>query len=141
MPVVVTRLEQLQEHGAGAAVWRRLGRTGEQTLTDALDNPDGEDLYRRQYARAEAEDERRRAAEREARRPVCKRCGRKFTDERWEETTAGTAWKAGDLSVCGPCRADDVAREEAARIEAAVPPEPEDGQETGCGRGWFGWRT
>ncbi|MFE1199949.1 hypothetical protein ACFW6E_45930 [Streptomyces olivaceoviridis] len=65
VPVVVTTLEQLQEHGADAAVWRRLGRKGEQSLTDALDNPDGDALYRRQYARAEAEDEGRRAAERE----------------------------------------------------------------------------
>lgn len=129
VPVVGTTLEQLTEHGADAAVWRRLGRTGEQPLTDALDNPDGDALYRRQYARAEAEDERRRMAEREARRPVCKRCGQKFTDQRWEETTMHrTAWKAGDLSVCGLCRADDVAREEAAaeavRLQAATSPEP-----------------
>ncbi|MFD0267817.1 hypothetical protein ACFVGY_14675 [Streptomyces sp. NPDC127106] len=40
-PVVVATLEQLQEHGADAAVWRRLGRTSEQPLTAALDNPDG----------------------------------------------------------------------------------------------------
>ncbi|OSZ59863.1 hypothetical protein OQI_13945 [Streptomyces pharetrae CZA14] len=130
VPVVVTTLEQLQEHGADAAVWRRLGRKDEQTLTDALDNPDGDALYHRQYARAEAEDERRRAAEREARRPVCKRYGTKFTDQRWEETTAHrTAWKAGDLSVCGDCHTDDVARKkaavEAARLQAATPPEPE----------------
>jgi hypothetical protein len=46
VPVVVTTLEQPAEYGAGAAVWRRLGRTGEQTLTDALDNPDGCALYR-----------------------------------------------------------------------------------------------
>ncbi|MEU6602779.1 replication-relaxation family protein [Streptomyces flaveolus] len=143
VPVVVTTLEQLQEYGADAAVWRRLGRKDEQTLTDALDNPDGDALYRRQYARAEAEDERRRAAEREARRPVCKRCGRKFTDQRWEETTARTAWKAGDLSVCGPCHADDVARKEAAaeaaRLQAATPPqpEPEHDQEPGKLRGLF----
>ncbi|MEV5321717.1 hypothetical protein AB0K92_29430 [Streptomyces sp. NPDC052687] len=142
VPVVVTTLEQLTEHGAGAAVWRRLGRTGQQTLTDALDNPDGHALYRRQYARAEAEDERRRAAEREARRPVCKRCGRKFTDERWEEVTVHrTAVRAGDKSVCGPCRADDVAREEAARLEAAAPPEPQDGPEPDWGRGWFRRRS
>ncbi|MFF9206782.1 hypothetical protein ACF1AE_34465, partial [Streptomyces sp. NPDC014986] len=71
--------------------------------------------YRSQYARADAEDERRRAAEREAQRPVCKRCGRKFTDQCWEETTAHrTAWRAGDVSVCGDCHADEVAREEAA---------------------------
>ncbi|MFJ8596854.1 hypothetical protein [Streptomyces sp. NPDC093598] len=133
MPVLVTTLEQLTEHGAEAAVWRRLGRNDEQTLTDALDNPDGDALYRRQYAQAEAEDERRRAAEREAQRPVYKRCGQEFTDQRWEETTAHrTAWNAGDVSVYGPCHADDVAREEAARLQAAAPPEPEDnGQEPG----------
>ncbi|MGA4863694.1 hypothetical protein ACPB9J_13720 [Streptomyces lavendulocolor] len=47
VPVVVTTLEQLTDHGPNAAVWRRLGRTGEQTLTDALDNPDGHALYER----------------------------------------------------------------------------------------------
>ncbi|MFB7211108.1 hypothetical protein [Streptomyces sp. NPDC056255] len=40
-------------------MWQRLGRADEQTLTDALDNPDGEDLYRDQVARAEAEEKRR----------------------------------------------------------------------------------
>ncbi|MBX9427456.1 hypothetical protein [Streptomyces lateritius] len=59
---------------------------------------------------------------------MCKRCRRKFTDERWEETTARTAWKAGDLLVCGDCHADDVAREvaaaEADRLQAITPPEP-----------------
>ncbi|MFJ4343254.1 hypothetical protein [Streptomyces sp. NPDC088915] len=143
VPVVVTTLEQLTEHGAGAAVWRRLGRAQEQTLTDALDNPDGHALYYRQYARAEAEDARRRAAEREARRPVCKR---KFTDQRWEETTAHrTAWKAGHVSVCGTCHADDVAREkaadEAARLQAAAPPEPQGSPEPDRVRGWFRRRT
>ncbi|MFF5881005.1 hypothetical protein ACIQ9M_34225 [Streptomyces californicus] len=146
VPVVITTLEQLTEHGAGAAVWRRLGRDGAQTLTDALDNPDGHDLYRAQEARAEAEDKRRRAAEREARRPVCSRCGRKFSDERWEEVTVHrTAVRAGDRSVCGPCRADDIARQEAeaeaARLAAAAPPEPEDSPEPERGRGWFRRRT
>ncbi|MFC7795367.1 hypothetical protein [Streptomyces cinereoruber] len=135
VPVVVTTLEQLQEHGAGAAVWRRLGRKDEQSLTDALDNPDGHALYHRQYTRAEAEDERRRAVEREARRPVCTRCGKKFTDERWEETTAHRkAWKAGDVSVCGTCHADDVAREEAvaeaARRAAGAAGRPRAGEGT-----------
>ncbi|WP_432008041.1 replication-relaxation family protein [Streptomyces parvus] len=147
VPVVITTLEQLQEHGADAAVWRRLGRDGEQTLTAALDNPDGDALYRAQEARAEAEDKRRRAAEREAQRPVCSRCGRKFSDERWEEITVHrTAVRAGDRSVCGPCRADDVARQEAdaeaARLAAAAPPEPEEGPEPDRGRGgWFRRRT
>ncbi|MER5739704.1 hypothetical protein ABT117_29095 [Streptomyces sp. NPDC002262] len=123
-------------------MWRRLGRTGEQTLTDALDNPDGHTLYRAQEAGADAEDKRRRAAEREAQRPVCRRCGRKFRDERWEEITVHrTAVRAGDRTVCGPCRADDVARQEAAaeaaRLGAAAPPEPQDGPEEERGRGWL----
>ncbi|MFD3532621.1 hypothetical protein [Streptomyces sp. NPDC058664] len=87
---------------------------------------------------------RRRKAEREARRPVCKRSGRKFTDRRWEETTAHrTACTAGDLSVCGACHADDVACKEAgaeaARVQAAAPPEPEHdhGREPGKLRGLF----
>ncbi|MYQ96800.1 hypothetical protein GTY20_39080 [Streptomyces sp. SID4946] len=120
-------------------MWRRLGRDGEQTLTAALDNPDGHALYRAQEARAEARDKQRRAAEREARRPVCSRCGRKFSDERWEEITVHrTAVRAGEKSVCGPCRADDVAREEtgaeAARLQAAAPPEPQDGPAAGSRR-------
>ncbi|MGW5852519.1 replication-relaxation family protein [Streptomyces sp. NPDC055254] len=139
VPVVVTTLEQLQEHGADGEVWRRLGRTGEQTLTAALDNPDGDALYRAQAARADERAARRRAAEREAQRPVCSRCGQKFIDDRWEETTArGGAWTAGDLTVCGTCHADDVAREQAARLQAAVQPPLEDDREPARpGRGLF----
>ncbi|WP_327207234.1 hypothetical protein OG336_00150 [[Kitasatospora] papulosa] len=127
-------------------MWRWLGRAGEQTLTDALDNPDGDALYRVQEARADAADKQRRAAEREAQRPACTRCGGKFTDERWEEITVHrTAVRAGDKSVCGPCRADDVACQEAAaeaaRLAAAAPPEPEADQGPDRGRGWFRRRT
>ncbi|MFF7183182.1 hypothetical protein [Streptomyces sp. NPDC008121] len=128
------------------AVWRRLGRKEEQTLRAALDNPDGHALYRDQEARADAQDQQRRAAQREAQRPVCTRCGRKFTDDRWEEITVHrTAVRAGNKSVCGPCRANDIARveaaAEAARLQAATPPEPEDGPEPDRGRGWFRRRT
>ncbi len=56
-----------------------------------------------------------------------------------------TLGAVGDKSVCGPCHADDVARQEAAaeaaRLEAAAPPEPEDDQEPGRDRGWFRRRT
>ncbi|MBY8820075.1 hypothetical protein K7G63_30420 [Streptomyces cinereoruber subsp. cinereoruber] len=77
---------------------------------------------------------------------MCSRCGRKFSDERWEEITVHrTAVRAGDRSVCGPCRADDVAHQEAdaetVRLQAATPPEPEDSPEPERGRGWFCWRT
>ncbi|MEU2732548.1 replication-relaxation family protein [Streptomyces griseoviridis] len=149
VPVVVTTLEQLQEHGADAAVWRRLGRDGAQTLTAALDNPDGDVLYRVQEARAQVAEEQRRLAEREAQRPVCKRCGQKFTDQRWEETTSHrTAWNAGNVSVCGTCHADDVARKQAAaeaadvaRAAAQAEPDPDDAPEPGGLRGLFRRRT
>ncbi|MGW3561097.1 hypothetical protein ACWDNT_27810 [Streptomyces sp. NPDC000963] len=85
VPVVVTELERITADPAGAAgkVWRRLGREEWQTLAEALDNPDGDRLHavRLKEARRRAE---REAAEREARRPVCARCGAKFTDEHWE---------------------------------------------------------
>ncbi len=70
---------------------------------------------------------------------MCKRCGGKFTDQRWEETTMHrTAWKAADLSVCGTCHADDVARKEAAaegvRLQAATSPESDPGHDREPGK-------
>jgi hypothetical protein len=97
VPVVFITLEQLQEHGADTTAWRGPEHTEEQIPTAAPGHPDGDALYRRQAARAEAEKERRRAAEREARRLVYKRCEQKCTGQHWEETTAsGGAWTAGD---------------------------------------------
>ncbi|MBT2445498.1 hypothetical protein J7E93_36560 [Streptomyces sp. ISL-36] len=107
-------MKQLQEHGADAAVRRCLGRDIAHWLTDELHDSDGDVLYRRRAAQADPEEARRRVAEREAWRAICRRCGAKLTDERWEETTGRDAWKAGNLSVCGACHADDVARQEAA---------------------------
>ncbi|MCX4461455.1 hypothetical protein OOK58_01935 [Streptomyces sp. NBC_01728] len=52
---------------------------------------------------------------------MCTRCGAKFTDDRWEETTGRSSrWEAGDLTVCGSCRADDVTRDKAAAEAALV---------------------
>ncbi|MEU9321728.1 hypothetical protein [Streptomyces sp. NPDC048295] len=90
------------------------------------DNPDSDVLFRDQ----------------EARRPVCKRCAQKLTDQRWAETTVrGGAWSAGNPSGRGTCHVDDVAREEAAAksfcLRAAAPPEPDDDPEEERGRGWF----
>ncbi|MEV0977946.1 hypothetical protein AB0J12_14310, partial [Streptomyces sp. NPDC049915] len=100
VPALVTTVEQLQGHGADAAVWRRLGREGEQTLTATLDNPDGDALYRRQAAQAD-EEERRRVAEREARPPTCARCGTKFTDQRQ------VYWSRALLTAAGLDHAED----------------------------------
>ncbi|MDH6711098.1 hypothetical protein P3T27_007850 [Kitasatospora sp. MAA19] len=69
-----------------------------------------------------AADRARRAletAERERRRPACRRCSAPFSDERWEEKERG--WN--DDGLCAGCRqadADQKAREEAERERAAV---------------------
>ncbi|MFH8379169.1 hypothetical protein ACH4A7_37375 [Streptomyces cyaneofuscatus] len=86
VPVVVTELERITADPKGAAgkVWRRLGRDEWQTLTDALDNPDGDRLYVVQAEQARKRQKEREAAAREAQRPVRRRCGMKFTDDRWQ---------------------------------------------------------
>ncbi|MFE4336957.1 replication-relaxation family protein [Streptomyces sp. NPDC056831] len=132
LPVVVTELERITADPDGAAgkVWRRLGRGEDewQTLGEALDNPDGDRLYAAQLREARRRQEEREAAAREAQRPVCARCGEKFTDERWQSIRP-SRWHEGD-ELCGPClnaqheqvRAEKAARrltEEVAAREAA----------------------
>ncbi|MFJ2915014.1 replication-relaxation family protein [Streptomyces sp. NPDC087228] len=117
VPVVVTELERITADPAGAAgrVWRRLGRDEWQTLSEALDNPDGERLYRVEEEQSRRRQAERKAAEREARRPVCTRCGTKFSDERWQ-LTAGSSWAGEWEGLCGPCAKDDRDRAEAERV-------------------------
>ncbi|MDX3548302.1 hypothetical protein [Streptomyces europaeiscabiei] len=111
MPVVVTELERITADLAGAAgpVWRRLGRDEWQTLPEALDNPDGDRLYAVQW------EEARRQAEREAQRPVCTRCGNKFTDDRWQ-LTRQSSWRSERDDLCGPCAHEAADRAEADRV-------------------------
>ncbi|MGW1917768.1 replication-relaxation family protein [Streptomyces sp. NPDC002076] len=94
LPVVVTGMKQLKEHGPAGAIFLRFGRPENQTLLDAIGNPRREAHDARQQAEYEArereyKEQLRRAAEqqraeREARRPVCAGCGTRFTDERWK---------------------------------------------------------
>lgn len=102
---VVTELERITADPAGAAgaVWRRLGRDEWQTLPEGLDNPDGDRLYATQ--RMEARD----------RRPVCTRCGAKFTDERWQQVRQ-SSWPGKWDDLCEPCAKESVARAEAERV-------------------------
>jgi hypothetical protein len=115
VPVVVTELERITADPAGAAgpVWRRLGRDEWQTLPEALDNPDGDRLYavQREQARRQAE---REAAKREAQRPVCTRCGNKFTDDRWQSIRQ-FFWRSEGDDLCGPCAQEAADRAEAER--------------------------
>ncbi|MFB9608593.1 replication-relaxation family protein [Streptomyces roseofulvus] len=116
VPVVVTELERITADPAGAAgpVWRRLGREEWQKLSEALDNPDGERLYRMEEEQSRRRQAERKAAEREAQRPVCTRCGTKFTDERWQSVIQ-YSWSPGD-DLCGPCAKQAVDRAEAERV-------------------------
>ncbi|WP_234336426.1 hypothetical protein, partial [Streptomyces sp. NRRL S-920] len=54
-------------------------------------------------------------AEREAQRPVCTRCGTKFTDERWQ-LIMQTSWRSAGDDLCGPCRQQDIDRAQAERV-------------------------
>ncbi|MFK0195865.1 replication-relaxation family protein [Kitasatospora sp. NPDC090308] len=47
LPVLATALPLLRARGADAAVWRRFGRPGWHTLTEAVDNPDGDSTSHR----------------------------------------------------------------------------------------------
>lgn len=136
LPVVVTELERITADPDGAAgkVWRRLGRDEDlwQTLGEALDNPDGDRLYAVQLREANRREREREAAAREAQRPVCRRCGAKFTDGRWQTVRQYPAQQHNEL--CGPCltehheqakaertaerRAEEAAAREAAEAEA-----------------------
>ncbi|MEU5163850.1 replication-relaxation family protein [Streptomyces sp. NPDC020875] len=117
VPVVVTELERITADPAGAAgkVWRRLGREGWQTLSEALDNLDGERLYGVERERARRRRAEREAAERETRRPVCTTCGAKFTDDRWQSVRQYSSRSETD-GLCGPCQTEYFARIEAERV-------------------------
>ncbi|WP_371095120.1 replication-relaxation family protein [Streptomyces sanglieri] len=121
VPVVVTELERITADPAGAAgnVWRRLGRDEWQTLTEALDNPDGDRLHVVQAAQARKRQKEREAAAREAQRPLCRRCGEKFTDDRWDTIRHYPAQQHREL--CEPClheHWEQVQEEKSARRQA-----------------------
>lgn len=102
--MVVTGLERVTADPAGAAgrVWRGLGCDEWRALPEALDNPDGERLYRVEFREARRRQAEREAAYREAQRPVCTRCGVKFTDERRQQIRQ-RSWHGEWDRLCGPC--------------------------------------
>ncbi|MET9423390.1 replication-relaxation family protein [Streptomyces sp. NPDC006540] len=121
IPIVATGLNMLREQGPEGEVFHRFGRSGFQPLREAIGNPrrDAADARRR------AEDERKEAEykqqllaeekkrEREAQRPICTRCGGRFSDERWSEVQ----WQGAHMNpqLCGVCKAE--ALREAAEAE------------------------
>ncbi|GGU10844.1 hypothetical protein GCM10010272_64780 [Streptomyces lateritius] len=144
VPVVVTELERITADPDGAAgkVWRRLGRDEWQTLGEALDNPDGDRLYVVQAEQSRRRQKEREAAAREAQRPVCRRCGAKFTDDRWDSIRHYPAEQHRDL--CTSClheHWEQVQAEQAARRQAEEAAAREAAEaEAKKGRGLFGRR-
>ncbi|MFG2979462.1 replication-relaxation family protein [Streptomyces sp. NPDC048331] len=125
IPIVAVGLRNLREYGPAGAVFARFGRDHPQSLLEAIGNPrrDAADAreqdeararqaeYKAQVQRAAQEKAAAKAAEREARRPVCTGCGTKFTDERWEATQA-TDWdtpKDPHPALCDACKQRAVA--------------------------------
>ncbi|WP_053125584.1 hypothetical protein [Streptomyces ambofaciens] len=122
---MATTLQQLREHGpAGPAFWR-FGRDHHQPLLDAIGNA-RRDAYlaRRQAAREEQRRrEEREAAQREARRPVCRDCGQKFTDDRWEAVGSNPGWgnRQSHPHLCENCQDRAVAAQAQAEADERAP--------------------
>jgi hypothetical protein len=142
LPIVVTGMKHLKEHGPAGAVFRRFGRPQNQTLLEAIGNPRREAHVARQQAeyaarqREHKEELRRIAAEhraeKEARRPVCAGCGTRFTDER-RKAIEPAGWDAPCEThphLCDDCKQRAITAErqaEQAGHEQAVPEQKADG--------------
>ncbi|MFG2359925.1 hypothetical protein [Streptomyces sp. NPDC048521] len=96
LPVVVTGMKQLKEHGPAGAIFRRFGRPQNQTLLEAIGNPRREAHDARQWAEHEARERaykeqlrrvaRERAAGRETRLRIL-RCIRRHIADHGEAPT------------------------------------------------------
>ncbi|GGV91768.1 replication-relaxation family protein [Streptomyces massasporeus] len=123
LPIVVTGMKQLQEHGPAGAIFRRFGRPHNQTLLEAIGNPRREAHDARQQAEYEAREREykeqlhraaeQKRAEREARRPVCAGCGARFTDERWKaiESAGWDAPRETHPNLCDDCKQQAITAE------------------------------
>ncbi|GGV54941.1 hypothetical protein GCM10010245_86950 [Streptomyces spectabilis] len=131
LPIVVTGMKQLKEHGPAGAVFRRFGWPHNQTLIEAIGNPCREAYDARKQAeyaarQREHQEELRRIAaqhrdEREASRPVCAGCGTRFTDERWKaiEPAGWDAPRETHPHLCDDCKQQAVTAERQAQQPAS----------------------
>ncbi|MEV5620530.1 replication-relaxation family protein [Streptomyces bacillaris] len=120
IPIIATGLNNLRKGGPDGLVFLRFGRDHMELLREAIGNPRREQAdarareaaaraqeeYKEQVRRAAREQDAKKAAEREARRPACADCGAKFTDERWEQTKT-TDWGTATDShpqLCDDCK-------------------------------------
>ncbi|WP_329438743.1 replication-relaxation family protein [Streptomyces sp. NBC_01426] len=128
VPVIVTVLDLLEEHGPHGPIWCRYGRKSHETLNDALANPDDYSAYsvREEQCRAADEGERQREEQehqeerwrRDAAAWRCRECGRKVYPD---DDARGTKAAGGLCDICQH-RADrdaEQARERAQEQAAA----------------------
>ncbi|MGZ9935881.1 replication-relaxation family protein (plasmid) [Streptomyces sp. NC-S4] len=141
VPVVVTVLDRLEQHGPHGPIWWRYGHQELQTLTDALDDPDDHRAYTvretQRRAAADAARERRQQEQAEERRRreaaawPCPECGRRVYPP-------GDEWSDGAEpgSLCGICqsRADHQTRQTQEETEQQGTLERQTRSD-----GWRGW--
>ncbi|MFI9080935.1 replication-relaxation family protein [Streptomyces sioyaensis] len=98
VPILVTTLDRLREHGPLGPVWLRFGHPAWQTLADALDNPDDERAFtRRQRRRDQLRKQQREQEEQQREREL------QEERERWaaQEAAADAAREPDPL--CQEC--------------------------------------
>lgn len=109
IPIIATSLPKLREHGPHGPVFLRFGwRTPQQSPPSGSRGPAprrGQSCLKESRAeqrQVAAEQAARKAAEREAQRPLCTGCGARFTDDRWE-TASKMDWGTPTDSHPGLC--------------------------------------
>ncbi|WP_406483269.1 replication-relaxation family protein [Streptomyces platensis] len=98
VPILVTTLDRLREHGPLGPVWFRFGHPTWQTLTDALDNPDDERAFRRRQRRRDQLRKQQREHEEQQREHE-----RQEERERWAAQEAAAEAAREPDPVCQEC--------------------------------------
>ncbi|MEV6012729.1 hypothetical protein AB0M29_38850 [Streptomyces sp. NPDC051976] len=114
---MATTLDRLRERGLTGQDFWRFGRSGLQSLFDAVGNPRKDAAQARQRAeddRRAAEYKAEREREREERWPRCANCAEKFTDQRWTEVDKrGRANADSHRTLCAGCKQQAIEAEKA----------------------------
>ncbi|SOE09036.1 hypothetical protein SAMN06272775_7158 [Streptomyces sp. 2323.1] len=98
VPILVTTLDRLREHGPLGPVWLRFGHSTWQPLSEALDNPDGERAFtRRQRQRDQLRKQQREQEEQQRERE------RQEARERWAAQEAAAEAAREPDPVCQEC--------------------------------------
>ncbi|WP_406203244.1 replication-relaxation family protein [Streptomyces decoyicus] len=98
VPILVTTLDRLREHGPLGPVWSRFGHPTRQTLSDALDNPDDERAFGRRQRRRDQLSEQQREQEEQRRERE-----RQEERERWAAQEAAAEAAREPDPVCQEC--------------------------------------